>query len=147
MPTERKEGRQLSLGAEFSRPNILRVLRDLPLDEQLSILAHVLLSLAEAGPTQQSNLPPKVREKVKALRDRTQEGNVAAPSAPGGERRTEFSGTLRDARERFERAYIVHCLQQTHGNITRTAARLGVERSNLHRKIKQYGIKPPRDPL
>jgi len=46
-------------------------------------------------------------------------------------------GDERDAargRERFEKAFILRRLQETHWNITRAAERLGIERSNLHRK-------------
>jgi len=55
-----------------------------------------------------------------------------------------WDGTLRDAREGFERQYILRRLKEAHWNITRTAERLGIERSNLHRKMKAYGIEPPR---
>jgi two-component system nitrogen regulation response regulator NtrX len=55
-----------------------------------------------------------------------------------------WDGPLRDARDRFERQYILRRLKDAHWNITRTAERLGIERSNLHRKMKAYGIEPPR---
>lgn len=48
--------------------------------------------------------------------------------------------TLRDAREEFEREYIVCRLEQNDWNISRTAELIDLERSNLHRKIKSYGI-------
>ena len=57
----------------------------------------------------------------------------------------EAEGTLRDARDRFEREFILRRLKDTHWNITRAAERLGIERSNLHRKMKGYGIETPRD--
>jgi two-component system, NtrC family, nitrogen regulation response regulator NtrX len=57
----------------------------------------------------------------------------------------EMEGTLREAREQFEKKFILHRLQETHWNITRAAERLGIERSNLHRKMKGYGIETPRD--
>ncbi len=63
----------------------------------------------------------------------------AAAEAPH-EPAMEWDGTLREAREQFERQYILHRLGETHWNITRTAERLGIERSNLHRKMKAYGI-------
>jgi len=47
---------------------------------------------------------------------------------------------LRDARERFEREYILRKLREMGGNVSRTAEALGVERSNLYRKLNQYGI-------
>jgi two-component system nitrogen regulation response regulator NtrX len=51
---------------------------------------------------------------------------------------------LHEARDRFEREYIVRALAQQHGNISRTADVLGVERSNLYRKMKTFGILPAR---
>src|SRR6187455_2425349 len=52
--------------------------------------------------------------------------------------------TLHDARERFERDFILRALAAQQGNISRTAEILGVERSNLYRKMRAYGIVPAR---
>lgn len=49
-------------------------------------------------------------------------------------------GTLREAREDFERSFIVQKLEENDWNISRTAEVIELERSNLHRKIKSYGI-------
>jgi two-component system nitrogen regulation response regulator NtrX len=51
---------------------------------------------------------------------------------------------LHEARDRFEREYIVRALAAQQGNISRTADLLGVERSNLYRKMKGFGIIPSR---
>ncbi len=48
--------------------------------------------------------------------------------------------TLKDAREVFERDFILKKLQENGWNISRTAEALQIERSNLHRKIKAYGL-------
>jgi DNA-binding NtrC family response regulator len=66
--------------------------------------------------------------------DRAVEALPAA--APGGERLT-----LREFREQSERRYIVETLRSLEWNISRTAVVLGVERTNLHKKIRAYGIK------
>ena len=52
--------------------------------------------------------------------------------------------SLHDARERFERDYILRTLATQQGNISRTADALGVERSNLYRKMRAFGIAPTR---
>jgi len=52
--------------------------------------------------------------------------------------------TLHDARERFERAFILRTLADQQGNMSRTAEALGVERSNLYRKMRAFGITPSR---
>jgi DNA-binding NtrC family response regulator len=48
--------------------------------------------------------------------------------------------TLREFREQAERNYIVETLQLLDWNISRTAIALGVERTNLHKKIRAYNI-------
>jgi DNA-binding NtrC family response regulator len=49
--------------------------------------------------------------------------------------------TLREFRERTERRYIVEVLAGLDWNISRAAVLLGIERTNLHKKIRAYGIK------
>jgi two-component system nitrogen regulation response regulator NtrX len=51
---------------------------------------------------------------------------------------------LHDARDEFERQYILRALAAQQGNISRTAEVLGVERSNLYRKMRAFGIAPRR---
>jgi two-component system nitrogen regulation response regulator NtrX len=57
----------------------------------------------------------------------------------------EPSLPLSEARERFERDYILQALAAQHGNMSRTAEVLGVERSNLYKKMKAFGIAPSRE--
>ena len=52
-----------------------------------------------------------------------------------------FSSPLKEARERFEKEYLTIQLKKNHGNISKTADFIGMERSALHRKLKQLGIK------
>jgi two-component system, NtrC family, nitrogen regulation response regulator NtrX len=47
---------------------------------------------------------------------------------------------LREARARFERQYILYRLSANQGSLGRTARDLGIERTNLYRKMKQLGI-------
>ena len=47
---------------------------------------------------------------------------------------------LREAREMFEREYLVAQINRFGGNISRTAAFIGMERSALHRKLKTLGV-------
>jgi DNA-binding NtrC family response regulator len=48
--------------------------------------------------------------------------------------------TLRQARERFERDYVAAVVQQNRGRIGAAARQLGIERTNLYRKLKQLNI-------
>ncbi len=52
--------------------------------------------------------------------------------------------TLHEARDRFERDLILRTLAEQQGNMSRTAEVLGVERSNLYRKMRAFGIAPAR---
>ena len=52
-----------------------------------------------------------------------------------------FQSPLKEAREYFEREYLATQLKKHHGNISKTADFIGMERSALHRKLKSLGIK------
>jgi two-component system nitrogen regulation response regulator NtrX len=74
------------------------------------------------------DLPPPLRARTEA----------AAPAAAGDGK------PLKEARDGFERAYILAELGAQEWNMTRTAERLGIERSHLYRKIRAHGITPPK---
>lgn len=50
------------------------------------------------------------------------------------------AASLQDAREKFERAFILQKLMEHQGNVSRAAQMLQIERSNLYRKMRQLGI-------
>jgi two-component system nitrogen regulation response regulator NtrX len=62
------------------------------------------------------------------------------PNGSGGEKLMSLA--LREAREIFEREYLVAQIARFSGNISRTAEFIGMERSALHRKLKSLGIGP-----
>jgi DNA-binding NtrC family response regulator len=49
---------------------------------------------------------------------------------------------LREARENFEREYLLYQLQQTGGNVSKLAERVGMERTHLYRKMRSLDIDP-----
>lgn len=59
---------------------------------------------------------------------------------PGKAGRSEDFPTLLQAREAYERDYILKKLDDVHGNVSRAAELLGLERSHLYRKMKALGI-------
>ena len=62
-------------------------------------------------------------------------------SIPAGEGLEQIIALpLREARERFEREYLIAQINRFGGNISRTAAFIGMERSALHRKLKALGV-------
>ncbi len=59
---------------------------------------------------------------------------------------TYFSfSSLRDARDAFERDFIIKKLKENNWNMTKTAEIIGIERSNLYKKIKSLGINLPKE--
>jgi two-component system, NtrC family, nitrogen regulation response regulator NtrX len=55
-------------------------------------------------------------------------------------RRTAGFSTLQDARESYEREYILKKIDECNGNMSRAAESLGLERSHLYRKMRTLGI-------
>lgn len=68
--------------------------------------------------------------------------NTGAAASLGAER--VIALPLREAREVFEREYLTAQIMRFGGNISRTAAFIGMERSALHRKLKSLGVAPVR---
>ncbi|HVR70089.1 MAG TPA: sigma-54 dependent transcriptional regulator [Vicinamibacteria bacterium] len=64
-------------------------------------------------------------------------GDSAAPP--------ESPGSLRDFKESAERAFLVQKLRESRWNISATAAAIGTPRSNLYKKLEQYGISQEKD--
>ena len=64
------------------------------------------------------------------------DGVPDAPASPGPTR------PLSDARDEFEKDYILQTLAAQQGNMSRTAEVLGVERSNLYKKLRAFGVTP-----
>ncbi len=96
---------------------------------QLRNLMDWLLIMAPGGsadPIRAEMLPPEV--------------GSAAPSLNGGGAADIMAMPLREARDAFETQYLQGQLLRFGGNISRTAIFVGMERSALHRKLKQLGI-------
>ena len=89
-----------------------------------------LLILAPGDPSQPIRadmLPPEL--------------GTVVPTTLKGDRGAEIMGLpLREARELFERQYLLAQVTRFGGNISRTAAFVGMERSALHRKLKTLGV-------
>lgn len=70
-----------------------------------------------------------------------QELGASAPPTPGGTGGEKLLALpLREAREVFEREYLIAQINRFGGNISRTAEFIGMERSALHRKLKTLGV-------
>ena len=87
-------------------------------------------------------------ERIAILQPNTQEkvSNIIKESLKSGVNTSRFnenslSVPLKEAREKFEKEYLSLQLKKFNGNISKTAAFVGMERSALHRKLKGLGIK------
>jgi two-component system nitrogen regulation response regulator NtrX len=89
------------------------------------------------------DLPAEVRS-GDALRPVSGEsGGAAAPPAAAGQ--PPGAGTLREFKDAAERAYLVQKLRESNWNISKTAEVIDTPRSNLYKKLEQYGIKQEND--
>lgn len=100
----------------------------------------------------QYNWPGNVRELkniVERLMIMSRSGEVHLGDLPrhiSGAKAASFQigtyNSLKEAREAFERQYILQVLDENEGNMSKTAEALKLERSNLYKKMKSYGIQP-----
>jgi two-component system, NtrC family, nitrogen regulation response regulator NtrX len=117
-------------GREYGRPRVeigddaLELLKQYPwpgnVRELKNVLERVLILNPQIRRIERRHLPMLVHRK----RERHRE---------------EFS-TLQQAREAYEREYILRKIDECHGNMSRAAESLGLERSHLYRKMRTLGI-------
>ena len=112
----------------YSFPGNVRELRNLA--ERLVILSD--------SPIEVSDLPPSV---TGADSGHAEQSGKDGASSGVIDLRAYGNLTLRELREAVERDYILRKLEETGWNVTRTAELLGIERTNLHKKLKQLGLK------
>ena len=109
----------------------------------------VLQSHAWPGNTRQ--LRNTIERLMILTRDRPEDDTITAdmlpaelsenlPKSPTADDTHIMSLPLREARERFERDYLLAQISRFGGNISRTAEFIGMERSALHRKLKSLGV-------
>ncbi|HEY5675023.1 MAG TPA: sigma-54 dependent transcriptional regulator [Malonomonas sp.] len=99
---------------------------------ELKNLIERLVIMTPAQQIEASDLPHAINQ------DREQQGsaNIMAEEMPD---------SYRDAKELFEKQFLLEKLQKNNWNISRTSEEIGLERSNLHRKIKTYGIEQDKE--
>jgi two-component system nitrogen regulation response regulator NtrX len=115
----------------------LEVLARLPWPGNVRELRNIIERLVIMAPGEQIEARDLPASLLEALPEGVMSATVAAEAS--GEAKT-----LAAAREEFERQYILKRYHQCGGNMSRTAEALGVERSNLYRKMKAYGLLPLR---
>ena len=97
---------------------------------ELKNLVERLVIMVPGDRIERRHLPPALQH------------DQARSRAPAGGTRSNSGGfsTLQEARENYERDYILRKLEENKGNVSRTAEALGLERSHLYRKMKSLGI-------
>jgi two-component system nitrogen regulation response regulator NtrX len=129
------------LGAQYGRPRVeiaeaaLAALKQYHwpgnVRELRNVVERVLILNPKAQRIEAKHLPMLVQ------RTEGQRADGQASRAAGS--REEFT-TLLQAREAYERDYILKELDRSNGNVSRAAESLGLERSHLYRKMKALGI-------
>jgi two-component system nitrogen regulation response regulator NtrX len=108
-----------------------------------------LMIMAPGDLIRAEDLPAEVRGESAPSRQ-----PAASDSTPAGQGRPEAApqtaptpapGTLREFKEAAERAFLVEKLRENNWNISKTAEALDTPRSNLYKKLEQYGIKQEQD--
>jgi DNA-binding NtrC family response regulator len=89
--------------------------------------------LNRSGTVQASDLPSEVRSRAQHMGPGNQE-------TPGSRREALLALPYKDAKRQFEVDYISARLQDNHGNVSRTAAQIGLHRQSLQQKLRELGI-------
>jgi two-component system nitrogen regulation response regulator NtrX len=110
-----------------------------------------LKTLTRSGVTLLAALPwrgnaPELRAVLERLVLLTPHGSIRLEDVlsqvriDGSEMAAAGGMSLRDARLRFERDYIAAVVRQHHGRMGEAAAALGIQRTNLYRKLRQLSV-------
>ncbi len=104
-----------------------------------------LMIMAPGDLVRVEDLLPEVRgDAAPSRQPAAADAGVPASQAPRSEPagvQTPPAGTLREFKEAAERAFLVEKLRENNWNISKTAEALDTPRSNLYKKLEQYGIK------
>ena len=119
----------VALLSEYSWPGNVRELRNVI--ERLVILSEESVGVGD--------LPEEIVEEV--ARRRRESAAAGGPALPRVELPAEARALpLREFRDHMEREYIRMKLDENGWNISRTATLLGIERTNLHKKMRALGV-------
>ena len=119
-----------SRGTKALAPEAMETLAGYPWPGNVRELKNIIERLAIMIPEQTIEL----RHLPRSIASRQSPRNT-----PNGAGLTDV-GTFREAKEEFEKEYLLQKLEEHDWNVSRTAEAIELERSNLHRKIKSFGI-------
>ena len=117
------DSKALEMLSQYDWPGNLRELKN---------IVERMMIMVPGGVIKLDDIPPAVSQAV---------GRPASvTSEAGGDGMPSFDGSYKQAKDAFERAYLRAQLDKNGWNISRTAEQIKLERSNLHKKIKQLKI-------
>ncbi len=91
------------------------------------------------------------REKKFELKEQVSTNSYSVREVNGGNNKIQFSEQknydLHSAKIEFEKQYILQALEANDWQISKTAEMLNIDRTGLHRKINEYGIKNAKEEL
>ncbi len=99
---------------------------------ELKNIVERLIIMSSGEEIQLSDIPPAILTAI--------DSRAAGPGAPAGGTVLDFGENYKDAKDAFERAYLKAQLERNQWNVSKTAEVIKLERSNLHKKIKQFKI-------
>ena len=99
-----------------------------------NLVERVLILNPKAQRIERKHLPMLV------YRDNGRDGRAGEATRDGRRSSPEAGATLVEARAAYERDFILKKIDEHHGNISRAAESLGLERSHLYRKMKALGV-------
>ncbi|OFW06331.1 MAG: Fis family transcriptional regulator [Acidobacteria bacterium RIFCSPLOWO2_02_FULL_68_18] len=91
------------------------------------------------------DLPQEVRGEAAVGAAAVEPGPPGAAASSAGPAASLAAGTLREFKDASERAFLVQKLRENHWNISKTAEVIDTPRSNLYKKLEQYGISQDAD--
>jgi len=105
-----------------------------------------LMIMTPADSVRVEDLPSDIRNTESSAAPRTPIAAASSETAstgapPKAEAQAGAAGTLREFKDASERAYLVQKLRENNWNISKTAEIIDTPRSNLYKKLEQYGIK------
>jgi two-component system nitrogen regulation response regulator NtrX len=102
-----------------------------------------LMIMSPGDVVRAEDLPPEIRSDAPSRPSTASEPSASATQGRSEPPATQTppAGTLREFKEAAERAFLVEKLRENNWNISKTAEALDTPRSNLYKKLEQYGIK------
>ncbi len=99
---------------------------------ELKNIVERMMIMVSGDTLRHEDIPPAVLQEVERRTEGNEESDGFNPADSGA--------TYRDAKDAFERAYLRNQLKRNGWNVSKTAEAIKLERSNLHKKIKQLNI-------